>query len=137
MLVDEIHSIYSTFTKYYKHQLQLYNKQLPNKWFIKHFIVNSQITLNQLTNFIVKLYFIYIYHMIMCIIKCYHILNLGVLSVRIKPWQRWSHPQYDLQTDLIQLSWLCQRNKKVLPTITSKDDLLLFLFFNICIYCRS
>lgn len=28
MFIDELHSIYSLFTKYYKHLLQLYNKQV-------------------------------------------------------------------------------------------------------------
>ena len=45
------------FTKHFKHQMQLYNKQLLNKWFEKYFIVNSdtlftavQLTINQNCN---------------------------------------------------------------------------------------
>lgn len=36
---DELHSIYLPLLKYYKHQMLLYNKQLLNKWLIKHVIV--------------------------------------------------------------------------------------------------
>lgn len=37
LFIDELHCIY--FPMHYKHQLQLDNKQLVNKWFIEHFIV--------------------------------------------------------------------------------------------------
>lgn len=39
MFTDELHSIYEPFSKYYKHQYELHNEQLLNKWFIRYFIL--------------------------------------------------------------------------------------------------
>ena len=42
LFIDQLHSIYLLFTKYSKHQLQLWGKQMV----YKHFTINSEITTN-------------------------------------------------------------------------------------------
>ena len=42
MFMNEPHNTYEPFTKYYKHQLQVYSKQLLNTLFINYCIICSQ-----------------------------------------------------------------------------------------------
>ena len=40
MFINELHNTYEPLTKYYKHQLQVYSKQLLSTLFVKYYIIH-------------------------------------------------------------------------------------------------